>query len=199
MGLGRRGVKAPLGTLNSRGGRFMSETMFEEYALSIVQSQPSPPRIFDSRMLWQLARDPGWILLSLFGVSGILAGVFNALRPSDDPIGQFILVILAFGFGAVFALAPLLYMRKWYLALHKGRLVYARVTDVAVQGPGSHLTFRSQQHGSARGHWELYIGQQRVIETFALDQTWAPSLRVGSQVRVLVHPTRAKILVPIGP
>lgn len=177
----------------------MSETNLEEIAVSIIQSQPSPPRIFNSGVLWQIARDPAWILLSLFGISGILAGIFNALQPSDDPIGQLIVVALALGFGIIFAVAPVLYIKKWHLALRKGRLVYARVIDVAVQGPGSRLTFRSQKHGSARGSWEFYVGQQRIVETFALDQPWAASLRVGSQVRVLIHPTRAKILVPIGP
>lgn len=171
----------------------------ESFAHDLVSTQQRPPRQFPLSIITHalFARDV--LLVGLFGLSGVLAGVGNILRPATDPTPKYIVAGLAFFFGGILFLIPFLSARTWYVALRRGRLATARVIELKGQGRGATGTFRSFEGGSATGTWTVALPDTTFTDAFSVDSAWAANLHIGSQVRVLVHPTRNRVLVELGP
>jgi hypothetical protein len=177
----------------------VAEIDVELYAEQVVQNQHEPPRILHLHVLLGVIFDRGSIWVMLFGLATILAGFGYLIMPVDDPSGRGLGVIVAFISGGLIAISPWIYMWKWYLALRYGRLASATIIELHKEGPGSQATFRAARNGAAKGRWSITTERGTFTESFTLDQAWVADLWVGSQVRVLVHPRKQKVLMPVGP
>jgi hypothetical protein len=78
-------------------------------------------------------------------------------------------------------------------------MAYARIVYLKARPAGSRVTYDAQRNGYASGEWEVYLPEGSFTARFALDQPWVNRISEGSQVRVLVHPRRKQVLVPLGP
>ncbi|MCG8346826.1 MAG: hypothetical protein MI924_03465, partial [Chloroflexales bacterium] len=87
----------------------------------------------------------------------------------------------------------------WSLALRRGRLATAEVVTLSTAPPGSRVTFDAATNGCAKGYWVVYLPQRTSTADFMVGEPWVATLRLGARVRVLLHPTRPKILVSLGP
>ena len=83
--------------------------------------------------------------------------------------------------------------------MRRGRVAYARVVQIRDIVAGTPISYDTIAHGAVSGWWEVVLPERTITAAFTLDQAWARSVWIGSRVRVLVHPTKPTILLPIGP
>jgi hypothetical protein len=174
----------------------MSLTVFADEARRIVMQQREPPRSFAISILWHLIRDRESILISLFGLIGILFGGYIISRFPGDWAG-----LLFGGIGCVAGIfvcfVLVVHAFHWHRSLRYGRLLRALVIEVSRKNSRD-TSFRAEQYGSVQGVWEVQIDGQYLRESFSLNQPWSNSVSVGSQVLVLAHPHKPKLWVPVG-
>lgn len=178
----------------------MAKSEFIQYAEQLVRRQPLPPRDFDwwySRHLMTSIVTIGPLVLGCIIIFGVLATITSSTS-SLNLFGIILFSFLLFG-GLFFVAAPLFYIWRWFLALKWGRLEYAQIIELSMAPPGSRSTIESIEHGAAKGRWVVLLQGGQFTENFFVDEWWSQSLHVGSNVRVLVHPRKPKVLMPIGP
>lgn len=164
----------------------MSRSEVEQYIKRIISEQPYTPREYRVLELFKLALDKVSIWFCLFGVGVLLAAWYNLLRGSNGDVAadlQFWGTLIV-GVGLLFL--PFYAVWERYYALKVGETVWASILEVRTTAT------------AARGYWEFRVGQQRVEQQFLLKESWAPSLRPGMNVRILVHPQSKRYLLAVG-
>jgi ABC-type multidrug transport system fused ATPase/permease subunit len=179
----------------------MSKQEFVIYANQVIRNQSSLPRTVELRQFKHLLFDKVTIALFIFGIVNVF-GVITTVVMNPSLVSNIVgFVFFAFLTLVVlfFITVPFFYIWRWFFALKWGKIEYAQVIELQLAPPGSRSSLEAIENGAARGKWTVYTTNQQITENFYIDEQWAPSLYVGSNVRVLVHPQKLKILMPIGP
>jgi hypothetical protein len=160
------------------------------YVAKIVHEQPEPPRNYDRKVLWEIVRDPTVLFLFGIGLLGIVGATWLLIY-TEAWFSPIRLVWYAVGFiiGALCFLTPFYHCWSWDLGIRKGVIVWAEATNVTLL-----------DENVVSGTWIVRLPLDIITEKkMTIDAHWASSIKDGSRFRVLLHPTRSKILIPIGP
>ncbi len=107
-------------------------------------------------------------------------------------------VLAAVGTGML--LLTLMAFRKLHDALRRGPVRKATVHEAHFQPPGDgESDRRGAKNGFAWGMRVVEHPRGHFEDEFECGAPWAPDLAEGTTVRVLVHPTRKKTLLDLGP
>jgi hypothetical protein len=137
--------------------------------------------------------------IAVFGV--LLGGgslLLGAIVPDDWAvkavmfISGTVLLMMCFG-------APALLVRRAHRALTQGLLVRAEITRLARTGAGDRSTVTSMSSGMTRGRRRVSHPAGAFETDYEIDAAWARALRRCGEMRVLVHPTKQKVLFDVGP
>lgn len=180
----------------------MARITFMQYASHVVREQPDHPRTFDWWQLRHLLFYKMNIPLFVFGIILIFSALL-VLNDTSSPTRSLPIIIFLSGMilGGFILASPFIYIWRWYGALRWGRLAYASITDVTVgpPGPGNRSSLEAIEHGEARGTWVINLPEGQLTQRFALDEPWVPWLSNGTTVRVLMHPHKPILWMPVGP
>jgi hypothetical protein len=170
----------------------------ERYVHDVVTMHPTPPRTFDG---WLVVRQQVYTrtilaVLSILIFIGIDAYLF-ATRSTTAPIdSRYVINALLLSIGLIGVLWTQLIepAYRWWFAVRHGYVTIASVTTV---------TRQTLHYGEvADGRWSVVVDGSVYETTFRLDNDesgyWIWRMAVGSQVHVLVHPTKRKVLIALG-
>jgi hypothetical protein len=160
------------------------------YVGAVVRQQPDPPRSYDRRMLWHIVRDPSMIfalcigVLSIVGVPWMMSYTAAWLSPL-----RLLWYLTGLIIGVIGLMTPFVKLWEWHISIRRGRMAVAEAVQVTPMG-----------EDAVSGIWVVRLPAGTITERrMIIDAFWASDIREGSRFRVLLHPTRPRILVPIGP
>lgn len=159
------------------------------YVIEVVRTQPDPPRHYDRQMLWHLLRDPVIMILSMWGAFLMIGMPFAILvtQAWHTPV-RLLWYVVIFALAVWMFIAPFHFMWQWHVGIRSGRIAWAEATKVEIQG--EYMT---------AGIWVVQLPDRTITNDLSIRTFWASRLREGDRFRVLLHPTRPKILLPLGP
>nr|WP_139088604.1 hypothetical protein [Oscillochloris trichoides] len=166
----------------------MSLRKLNLYVMELVHNQPDPPRYYDRKMLLYILRDPYVIFsycLGIFLVVGVpLAGLYVQIW--NNPL-RLIFYFIGFAFGLLGIIGPMVSLRRWSVGIRHGRIASAEAVKVESMGDYA-----------VSGTWIVRLPECTITEKkMIIDAQWASSIHEGSHFRVLLHPKRNKILIPL--
>lgn len=166
-----------------------------------VRKHPQPPREVPAGALWKqvLARRDCLILMGL-GTADLLFVIGWIGR--RDPAGPatWVAAALFVVVGLAMFAAPVVFFRRLRQALRHGLVREAIVHELQFQPSGeTDVTPAARRNGFAWGMRVVEHPRGHFEDEFECDAPWASNLTHGSRVRVLVHPTRKKTLLDLGP
>lgn len=166
-----------------------------------VRRHPRPPRPvpFGPLLKRVLTRRDSLILMGL-GAAALLFVV--GWIGWTDPVGpaSWVVAALFLVLGVVMLAAPVVFFRRSSHALRHGLVREATVHELWFHPPGeTDVTPAARHNGFAWGMRVVDHPRGHFEDEFECDAAWAGDLEEGSTVRVLVHPTRKKTLLSLGP
>jgi hypothetical protein len=178
----------------------MAYERLQAYGAEVIDAHPNPIRHLNWRILLRSTLlDKVTILAFLFGSAFLLGAIYWAVYPSNDNVARLIVAGAVLSGAILFGGAPFVLLWRWAYSLRYGRLAYAQITLIRGISAGRPLSYATLEHGAISGWWKVVLPEHTIDAGFTLDQSWAQGLWVGARVRVLLHPTKPKILLPIGP
>jgi hypothetical protein len=170
----------------------------ERYAQDIVTAHPFPPRRIKTWFALSHALVPiTWFLFSvMFGLLIIQEFEYRHQPYASRPLNYYLLITLA----SIVLLKALFtdivkWMYCWWYSMRNGRYTVARICDMRQRT----IPYGGQ---AIEGHWQFTINATTTTTTFRLRGFWSGAwiwrLDVGSEVHILVHPTKSTVLVAIG-
>lgn len=166
-----------------------------------VRQQPQPPRPVPAGTLLKrvLIRRDSLILMGLGAVDQLFVAGWIRGMDSVGP-ATWVAAILFVAVGAVMLAAPVVFFRRLRHALRHGLVREATVHELQFQPAGeANATLAATRHGFAWGMRVVEHPRGHFEDEFECDASWASDLTPGCRVRVLVHPTRKKTLLDLGP
>ena len=156
----------------------------------VVTEQPFPPRHVPLLRVVGTLRDPLWVFLAFVGF-GWLALLAYVVAVGEWTVAAFSLAALSLVGGTAF-LGSLAFMVVTFArSLRGGRAAHAIVVSVDTSpSPGETPTLDGLEHGMTRGTRRVVDGARTFEEAFLTDAPWSRTVRPGTRMRVLVHPTK---------
>jgi hypothetical protein len=157
--------------------------------VQMLEEQPFPKRSVPLLQIIRLAVNPILVFTLGLGVLGcLLIGAVIAMGSVRESQHVFLLSIM--GAGALFnLLIPIGVIWHIHRALTHG---FAAIAEVI------HVHFGARSHsGEARGIWRVTSTNITFTEDFVLMEPWISTLRPGTRVLVVAHPTKPKVLLPV--
>lgn len=177
----------------------MDAAQLDRLVRETVAARPDPPRPVPHWALLEhsLLNGPALVVLAVGALTllGLSQFVGNGeLAPGQDSdLTTFALVVGGLGVGLIGL--PLLTFGRLVAMLRRGRPATARVLEVA---PADTV--------AASPHRRGVVGQRLVEcatglfeEPFHVDQPWAGELTEGTELTVIVHPRRRRVLYELAP
>lgn len=183
------------------GGREFPGTPPESELRTRVYRNPKPGRGMPVIPLvrWILSRWKHRILVFLGVLALLLAVGWIAWGDPGGPAAWAGVGVLAVG-GLGMVSMTLMAVRRLNDVLRRGLIRKATVHDVRFQPPGdAESNPEDTRNGFAWGMRVVDHPRGHFEDEFECDDPWAPDLEAGTTVRVLVHPTRKKTLLDLGP
>lgn len=163
------------------------------------QPEPGRPVPVFPLVRWVLSRPKHRILVSLGVLSLLLVAGWIGWGDPTGP-GAWAGVVLLAGVGLGMLTSTLMSFRRLNEALRRGLVRKATVHEAHFEPPGGGQSSRREhRHGLAWGMRVVEHPRGHFEDEFECDDPWAPDLEAGTTVRVLVHPTRKKTLLDLGP
>jgi hypothetical protein len=172
----------------------------DDLVRAAVLASPDPPRpVSMGRLLREsYGSTVGKSMVGLALVGGVPVTAIGLISSRDD-IGGLGIALFGLLFTIAFLAVPAFPARRAARALQRGVRAVAEVIAVDVRPPGSRNTIDSIKHGFASGTWRVMHRMGSFETTFETDAAWAPELRVGSKVLLLVDPDRQRVAFRLGP
>jgi hypothetical protein len=139
-------------------------------------------------------------IITLVGLLLGVPSVFAAYIATGSIFEKVLLMAITVGITTVILAAA--WVRGWRTceALRYGQVARGQVLKSTWLGPGIRPpTIDAQTSGIARGTWRIQHPLGGFEATFESDAPWASKLVPGTAVRTVVHPTRRKVLLDLGP
>lgn len=188
----------------------MDAAQLDRLVRESISAEPDPPRpvprwvllehsLLNGPALAVIAVGAGtlWAVSSLSGAAELVGG------PGSQPTA-FTVVLTALGVGLI-GLPLVTYARLAHVLRHGVRTV-ARVTELdapdtpakAQAGPADAEQGRAGTRRRVTGHRLVEHPVSLFEEPFSSDAEWAEALMPGSEIDVVVHPRRPRVLLELG-
>jgi|GEM_PF-2277441 len=170
----------------------------ERYAQDIVTAQHFPPRRLKTWVVLSHSLVPiTWFLfVVMFGLLIVQEFEYRNQPYASRPLNYYLLITLS----SIVLLKALFtdiaqWMYCWWYSMRRGRYTVARICDMRQRT----IPYGGQ---AIEGHWQFTIDATTTTSIFRLRGFWSGAwiwrLDVGSEVHLLLHPTKPTVLVAIG-
>lgn len=180
------------------------EDSVSRFYADLLAKQPDPPRqVAPQAVLRLFLGQTSTIVMVCCAVIafvfGIVINITGGMPGQPITVSDRCVGVGAFAFALLTTVILLSGFRSYLLAARRGRRGFAVTLEMSRTEPGDSRSLSALKYGTATGTRRVTLASEVFESRFTISRPWISLLHPGSQVEVLVHPKRQRVLITVRP